>query len=306
MPRDKLLGERFKVQKWKWYLVDLRDFHNPVLVRKHLDSKIQAIQFRDRYYDKYFDIVNWKVAYKYGLRDFINKQRRHKHHTAKYPYPENCITQKQRQNFRNNYRKKQKQKIRMPRLTETAMWEILDDKPMVFIRRLKQFRQNHWVYSQPVEGLKAFEKKYEWPREMRYLCNIVRTLNKYYNIGSYDMVEVAIMIYEKWKKKIKKYNDTLEANPENIEKVRKEFLARGFVELSTLNFDSDNDSFVESINIQPLLAHPEECYFNYSDIKVYDHYVYDFQAKIGIPGFTRAHIPKQMSSKLARAKGRKT
>ena len=306
MPRDKLYGERFKVQKWKWYLVDLRDFHHPVLVRKHLDSKLQAIQFKEKYYDKHYDIIDYRTALKYGLRDYINQLRRHKHHTGKYPYPEGCTTQYQRQLFRNNYRKKQRQKMRRPRLTETVVWEILDDKPVRFVHRLKQFNDNHWVYSEPVEGLKAFEKKYQWPSEMRHLCNIVRTLNKYYDIGPYDMVEVAIFIYKKWGPRIRKYGGKVTNNPRNEEKVTKELKARGFVYLSTLNFDLDDDSFVETIYLLPVLAHPEQCSLTADETKLYDHNIYDFQAKVGIPGYTRAHVPKKMTAKLARVKGRRT
>ena len=198
MPRDKLLGDRFKVQKWKWYLVDLRNFHKPVLVRKHLDTKIQAIQFRDKYYDKNFDVINYKVAFKYDLRDFINKKRRHGHHTAKFNYPKDCKTQLQRQIFRNNERRKMKQIKRLPKVTETAVWEILDDKPVLFMKRLSHYKDNHWAFSEPVEGLKVFKKKYEFPNPIHYLCNIVRVLNEYYNVGLYDMATVAILIYKKW------------------------------------------------------------------------------------------------------------
>ena len=52
-----LLRERFKVKKWKWYLVDLRDFYYPVIVRVHLINKEQATWFRDKHYDNSFSQV---------------------------------------------------------------------------------------------------------------------------------------------------------------------------------------------------------------------------------------------------------
>lgn len=289
MPRDKLLGERFKVQKWKWYLVDLRDFHKPVLVRKHLDNKMQAIQFRDKYYDKNFDVINYKVALKYGLRDFINIKKKHGQHTAKFNYPANAISQLDRQIFRNKERKKMKQKKRLPKVTETAVWEILDDQPVLFIKRLSHYRDNHWAYSKPVEGLKVFKKKYEWPKDIRHICNIVRVLNEYYNIGLYDMATVAIFIYTKWKTRIHKHCNTVSAIPKDEEKVVKELMARGFQIKSEMDF-FDGESYVETIHINPQLAHPEICWHTAKEKDLYDWNIYDFQAWMGIPGYTRSAV----------------
>lgn len=298
MPRDKLLWVRFKIQKFKWYLVDVRDYHKPVLVRKHLDSKEQAEIFRDRYYDKNYIIIYWKEARDYDLRDFVNKHRTHGHHTAKYVYPDDCVTQHARQLFRNNERKKMKQNIRLPKVSETAVWEILDDKPVLFVKRVSHYADNHWVYSDPVEGLKVFEGEYEKIDDLRYLCNIVRTLRKYYDLGLYDVAKVALLIYKKWGKRIKRHCDVYpKYMPRDHEKIIKEFKARGFVEKSTLNFDEDEDSFIETIHIKPTMAHPELCWHAFSDRGLYDHYVYDFQAMIGIAGFTSA-----MPAGLARRK----
>jgi len=288
MPRDKLFGEWFKVKKWKWYLVDLRNFHKPVLVRKHLDNKQQAEEFKERYYNKYYDVINWKEAMKYGLRDFINKKKRHKHHTAKYNYPSKYKTQHQRQIYRNTERKKMKQLKRLPKVTETAVWEILNDQPVLFITRLKYYRDNHWAFSEPVEGLHEFEKHYDWPRDIRHICNIVRVLKEYYDLGLYDTAQVAMFIYEKWKHRIKKHCDVLRANPIDEDKVIKEFKARGFLEKSEIGFN-EGDNYIESIRIKPTLAHPEVCWFAGRDSKLYDHNVFDFQTGMGIPGFTKAH-----------------
>ena len=288
MTEKDLLREWFKVKKWKWYLVDLRDFHHPVIVRKHLDSKLQAIWYRDKYYDKYFDVVDWKTAWKYGLRDYINKKRRHKWKTAKYNYPEGCNTTKLKKNFRENERKKMRQKKRRPKITETAVWEILDDRPSLFIKRLKHYRDNHWAYSQPVEGLILFKKRFEWPKDIKHLCNIVRVLQEYYDYGRYNVAELAIFIYKKWGKKIRKYGEGTRSIPQDHEKISKEFRRRGFVEWDEVNFDEE-DSYIKTIHIEPTLFHPEVCWHRYDEIKLYDHRVFDFQAGMGIPGYTEAH-----------------
>jgi len=287
MPRDKLLGDRFKIQKFKWYLVDLRDYHKPVLVRKHLDSKIQAIQFRDKYYDKSYDIIYCKRAQEFGLRDYINKHRRHGHHTAKYDYPSDCKTQLQRQVFRNNIRKKMKQQIRRPKVTETAVWEIIDDKPILFVKRMKHYADNHWVFTEPVEGLKELQKVYPWSNQLRHLCNIVRVLNEYYDVGLYPMDKVAIFIYKKWGGRIRRHCDRYpQGNPKDGEKVSLELRARGFKEYK----QDEEDNYIESIGISPILAHPELCWHTADERKLYDYNIYDFQTFMGIPGWCRAHV----------------
>ena len=292
MPRDKLLGDRFKIQKYKWYLVDLRDYHNPVLVRKHLDSKQQAEQFRDKYYENGFDVIYWKEAREYNLRDYINKKRSHKHHTSKYQYPRDCITPQQRHIFRNVQRKKAKQKMRRPKVTETAIWEILDDQPVLFVKRVKHYADNHWVYTEPIEGLKEFQKIYEWPNELRHLCNIVRTLNEYYDVGLYEMHKVALFIYKKWGVRIRRHCDKYpQSNPRDKNKIRAELLARGFQFKHEMEF-FDEDNYIETIITlgKPLMAHPELCWHLASEKGLYDYYIYDFHASMGIPGWCRAHV----------------
>lgn len=283
-----LLREWFKVKKWKWYLVDLRNFHKPVIVRKHLDNKLQAIRYRDKYYDKYFEVIDWKTAFKYGIRDYVNKKRRHKWKTAKYNYPEGCNTRVLKHNFRVNEQKKMRQKKRLPKVTETAVWEILDDRPTLFMMRLKYYRDNHWAYSQPVEGIRVFKKKYEWPKDIKHLCNIVRVLQEYYDYGRYDVSEIAMFIYKKWKKRVIKYGESVRSIPRDHEKIIAEFKRRGFVEWDETDFE-EGDSYIKTIHIQPTLFHPEVCWHRHEDIKKYSHRVFDFQVGMGIAGYTEAY-----------------
>ena len=291
MPRDLKLGDRFKVQKWKWYVVDFRDLHDPILIRKHFDNKPQAKVFINKYYDtKNFDIIHWKAAQELGLRDYPwFSKRHHKIHTAKYDYPFDCRTQLQRQIFRNNERKKMKQQKRLPKVTETAVWDIMDDKPVLFMKRLKTYRDNHWAYTEPVEGLNIFKKKYEWPKDIRHLCNIVRTLREYYDLGLYDVAQVAIFIYKKWGARIRSHCGGVGSIPRDEEKVAKELIARGFEIKSEMDF-FEEESYIETILLKPILAHPEICWHSSNEKKLYDHYVYDFQSRMGIAGYVRAHV----------------
>ena len=291
MPRDLKLGDRFVVQKWKWYVVDFRNLHDPVLIRKHFDNKPQAKSFITRYYDtKFFDIIHWKAALEMGLRDYPWKSKRHhKIHTAKYEYPPDCKTQLQRQIFRNKERKKMKANKRLPKVNETVVWDIMDDKPVLFMKRLKTYRDNHWAFSEPTTGFKALQQEYEWPKDLRHLCNIIRTLQEYYDVGLYDLAQVALFIYKKWGARVRSHCGGVRAIPRDEEKVAKEFIARGFQVKDNMDF-FEEESYIQSILIRPTLAHPEVCWHGVHDKKLCEHYVYDFQSNMGIPGYTKAQV----------------
>lgn len=287
-----ILKEYFKIQKWKWYVVDHTNLHDPIIIRKHCETKEQADFLRKRHYNTAdYSVVNWKTAEEMGLRDYPSRSKRHhKRHLTKYNYPPGCDTRLQRKMFRDVERRKRRQKMRLPKVTETAVWEIMDDKPVLFVKRISHYKDNHWAFSEPVEGLNDFKKEYQWPRDIRHLCNIVRVLNEYYNIGPYDMAQVALFIYKKWGARIRKHCGGVRAIPQNHEKVILEFKARGFVEEDTLNYDPDQESWVESIHIKPKLAHPEVCWHTARDKQLYDHNIYDFQSGMGIPGYTRSAV----------------
>jgi hypothetical protein len=288
--KNKKLRQWFKIQKWKWYVVDNSDWHKPILVRKHLDTKEQATMFRDKYYLG-FDVVYYKEALDFGLNDGFHTQR-HIQHAAKYEYPDTHTTQQQKHIFRNTQRAKMKTEKNTPKLSETAMWEIIDDKPIFFImKRMKQYRMNQFPYSEPVEGIATFKELREWPSQIVRLSNIVRCLKDHYDIGYYNMVDVALAIDSKWGEDIQKHADGVRAIPLfDHERISNEFLARGFVERSTLSYDEEEDSWIESIHLNPILAHPELCWHRGEDRDLYDHYIYAFQGYVGIPGYTRAIV----------------
>ena len=79
--KNKKLRQWFKIQKWKWYVVDTSDWHRPILVRKHLDTEQQAKIFRDKYYPT-FDVIYYKKAIEYYEKDL---QSSLKHFGADHP-----------------------------------------------------------------------------------------------------------------------------------------------------------------------------------------------------------------------------
>lgn len=287
---ERFLRQRFKVKKFKWYILDLRDFRKPVIVRKHLDNKMQAKLFKEKYYPgSKYDIIYWKEAKKYGIRDFESKRRKHLHHTSKYEYPEGCNTPRKKLLYRQVQRKKARQIMRQPKVTENIVWEIIDDKPIFFVKRVKRYAGNHWVFSEPVEGLKELQKIYRWPSDLRHLCNIIRVLRKYYDTGLYPVHKVAILIYKKWGARIRKHCDKYpQAIPIDKEKVKKELMKRGFENTFT-SAAYVGYSHIRSINLDLAFIHPERCWHTGKEMKLYEHSVFDFADKMGIPGYTQAY-----------------
>lgn len=282
-----ILQQRFKIQKWKLYLVDMRDFHRPVIVKKHLDNEAQAIRFRDKYYNKNFVIVTWKEAFKYNLKPKVKVY--HRRDTSKYEFPSHRVTQREKEIWRTNQRRKMITDKRRPKVNETVVWEILDDRPTFFISRLDKYVTNHWAYTEYAWGFKRYVSEFKWPVYVNYLSNIMRCLQKYYDMGIYDKEEVALLIYNKWKKRIIKHLHVPESIPTDIDKVIKEFKGRGFIEKSESGF-TENDNYLETIHIQPTLVYPLRCWHSVKDKDQYENYIYDLQGLVGIPGFTACHV----------------
>lgn len=290
MGGNRTLRPKFKVKKFKWYLVDLTNFHNPILVRKHLDNKFQAEWFKEKYYGDKFEVISWKDAKKHNINPHISYYKTHINHATKYDYPDKYNTNsRKRHAYRDLQRKKARQIMRLPKVTETAVWEIIDDKPILFVKRMKYYADNHWVFTEPVEGLKEFQKRFSWPKDLRHLCNIVRILREYYDVGLYPIHKVAFFIYKKWGARIRKHCDKYpQVIPSDKEKVRFEFLARGFIPLHSPNFGPGN-SYIKTIHLTPVLVHPEICWHTGTEMGLYEHRLFDFQAKMGIPGYTQAY-----------------
>ena len=177
------------------------------------------------------------------------------------------------------------------RPTEKDCWEIVEDKTIRFFLRLKKYRTNHWVMSQPVAGLNEFKKEFKSYQDLMVLCNLVRCLQDYkYDIGDFRISDVALKMYGAWKKHLKPifYKNN---NPTDIEMVAKEFKARGFIPMDHIAFDLIKDSYIETIGLKTTLIYPKRCYHMFEDKKLYKEYIYDFHVRMGIPGYTRANIP---------------
>ncbi len=284
---------RFRLKKYRWYIVDLTNPHKPEILRKHFEEKQQVERFIEKYLEGRFKPIYWKKAEEYGLKDMpmYTKRKSKLPPKPKYDYPPDCVTPYQKELYRQVVRKKRKQMKRAPKVTETAVWEILDDKPMRFIRRVRLYSKNHWVFSSPVSNFKDLKKIYPWPKELRHLCNITRTLLKFYDIGDYQPHQVALFIYKKWGAKIRKHCDKpLNCIPDDQERVIKELKARGFVPEDQVPFDLVYDSYIcTKDGVKPRLVHPQQCWHSFDESKLYDMSVFDFQVRMGIPGWVKAN-----------------
>lgn len=283
---------RFKPNKWKWYLIDLTNWHRPIIVKKHLDSYRQARDYRDRVFNKNFTVASGREALKLDIKNFINYTRCHSliRVTSKYIYPPWVKTRNQKKVYRTQLGNRRRSGRKRVMASKTAVWDIIDNKPMKFIKRLTLYNNNHYPYSQPVAGVWGWKKRYFEIGEIRLLCNIVRVLQKYYDLGDYQVEEVAEIAYGIWGAKIRKWCTGFNTNPTDLKQIEKEYIARGFIPLSETEFDEKTDNFVETLYIQPPLVYPKLAWHKHSEKGIYKHNIYDLQKAKGIPGFCRASV----------------
>lgn len=286
---------KFKIQWWKWYLVDLRNWHKPIIVRKHLDSKEQAEDYRKRYFNKDFDIIFGKEVMKFELKDGrdLGPKHRHKTRTAtKYYFPPHVVTQLDRKKFRYHIQRKRRKMKNLPELRGKDIYNILEDKPIRFCRRVSMLKANYWAYSEPSPGLDYFIKNYKWPYLVNYLIRIEKTLIEFkYDCGIWPTFLVAEGIHKIFDDLIMKLST--ERISRNINKVEKEFLARGFVPYSPRKYDITNHNWVMTVNLNQRLIYPENAWFDNGDrVKPGMQQIYNLQGYLGIPGYTKASIKK--------------
>lgn len=284
---------QFDILWWKWYIVDLSDWYKPLIVRKHFNTKKQARGFKKKNFNRHFEIVSGREVKTYKVFQWT-KPRKCGYKEANYPkydYPEDCKTKYQKKLFRNSQRRKMRtdKNKDKPKLKEIHIWDLLDNKPMLFLTRLKKQRNNHYICSQGNRQLREFIGK-KYPNEIIPLHIIVKTLI-YYNYGRamWKYKDVAKLIYLMWQERI----DKRLKNPSipNNQELFKEFLARGFIPLSETDFDPEEDNYIATnIHIKPELVYPVRCYHTASEKGIYDHYIYDLLPLVGIPGYTRAHV----------------
>lgn len=294
MPHSTLptyLQDRFKIKKWKWYIVDFRNWHRPEIIQKHFDTKEQAWDFKETYLGRGFEIVDWRKAFKKGLYKFKSqKNSRGLARNPKFKYPPNCKTQYQRQLFRNNERRRMRTDRERPKVNKRIAKEIIDNKPMLFMKRLSKYRNNHWAYSQPVKGFNRWKRRFGHDMvAVEIFSNIVRCLEKHYDLGPYLVWEVAEILYEIYPMWIEKWLKSDPIYGPRLQYVEAEFIARGFKSIFEVNPDPKG-SYVMSINLGRIYVYPERCWHHNLEKGKYKHYIYDLQAMIGIPGYTKALV----------------
>lgn len=282
----KLLREWFSIKSLKWYVVDLTDWHNPKVLRKHFDDKKQAKEFINRNLKGDWQPVYGKEALKMDLTHYKNRIVR----KPKYDYPKDCKTQKQRHLFRIMYRRKYRERIQSMRITEEVILDILEDAPVKFVKRMKSFKKYHWAYSQPVEGFKYFTKRYKYPRDVVQLSRIVKTLEKYhYDVAEFPIAKIATKIYKLYQNRINKHIGDGDNPKLNLKKLEKEYRARGFIPAEEYPWE-ERYHLVKTIHLKPNLIYPEPCYHTGDEMEIYQHRTYDLQGLVGIPGYCRAKI----------------
>lgn len=281
----------FDILWWKWYLVDLRDWYKPIVVKKHFNSKKQAKSFKKNYLGRHFEPVSGKEVKTYGVFKWTKPRKTSNPLTnkPKYDYPEDCLTEHQRKLFRNSMRRRMRTKLNQKKLREIDVWDLLDNKPQRFLRRLKRERSNHYICSKGNRQLRTLIGK-EYPNEFLHLHIIIKTLIKYgYGRATWAYADVARLIYKIWGKRIdeKLKNPSIPFNHELVA----EFKARGFIPFRDSGFNPERDNYVSTIlPVKPQLVYPKRCYHSLKDKDLYEDYIYILQSKVGIPGYTKAHI----------------
>ncbi len=288
----KNIREKFRLQMWKWYVVDARNLFRPEILRKHFDNKKQAEEFIERYCNSKYSVISWKKAMGYGIKDPPPRSKRKNGLSAKpkYKYPKGCKTEEQKHVFRNNERRRMRTDKERPKVTDKVVIEMIEDRPLLFAKRLSKWRNYHWSFSKPVWGFKQFKKDHGMDMvKITLLSNIVRCIDMHYNYGPYHRNELAEKILEMYPKKIAKWMKHDPVYGPRLQYVEAEFIARGFITSFEANMDEE-DSYVASIHLGQIYIYPEVCYHKAEDKALYDYYIYDLQAMIGIPGYTCSHV----------------
>ena len=292
-PKEHRWKSDFYVNKWKWYIVDLTNWHKPVLVRKHLDTKKQAINYKEKCFDKHHIIIYGAKALLHGLKDKPNLKPKNRHsqvNISKYNFPPHVITPMQKISYRVSQRRKRKRKLTMD---HEDLMIIMEDQPILFQKRLKRYRDYHFAFTDPVPELKLYQKNYEFHEDIKHLSNISRCLRKYYarDIGDFPVGTVALKIFEEWRDRIKRHGEGHVAIYLSTSRVIAELYARGWKDAEVVDFDPKEDSYLETINLPVQLVYPEHCWHGINDRDYYEHYIYDFHAEMGIPNYVGVHVP---------------
>lgn len=302
MPRK----SNFKIKWWKWYLVDVKDWRRPLLVRKHFNKEDIAVEFADKYLGDQFEPIRGYEALDLGVRDYPNIKKKYRHSfkgTTSYKYPPHIKTDHQKRIYRITQHTKRYRMKEFEPITPKEVYYLLKKRPIEFAIRTKTFRNWQWPYSKPSEHLKKYINEVEYPKYVRILTVIEKTLIKYkYDIGPWPIYHVAISIYNQYKSLLDRFTDTLlylEDNAKNRRRVREELKARGFTYMSKLEGNDlpDNCYVCEKDGLGWFIVYPQWCRLtgpvNRKDKRPY---IYDFADLVGIKGFTKCKIPSKYIS----------
>ena len=231
----------FKIRWWKWYLVNLTDWHKPVLVKIEFNSEKQAISYRDRHLNNDFNPIIGHRAKAYNLSQKAPGENTDSVHPTlgkdKYDYPRHVVTEHDRHLFRHYERRKAKKMKRLPEIKHEDMLMILEGKITRFLIRTSTFRHYHLVFTEPSPNLKYYQRISPWPFYLRIMTIIEKTLLEYgYDIGPWPLHVVVIKIYTcYWKLVLRWIRDKWHQwEPNEFKyKITKPFLrelkARGFI-----------------------------------------------------------------------------
>lgn len=283
--------ERFKPDKWHWYVVDYRDWYNPKLIRKHFDNERQAKEFITiNFVDNRFGVLDGPDVMKIGVpHEYKYVQGETLGLRPKFKYPVKCVTQYQKQIYRNKIRRQMKKQEGAPKVTKDVVRKVIEDMPMLFMKRLKKWRNYHWAYSSPLKETKYWMGVFDDMRMVVKLTNITRCLIKHYDMGPYPPYQVAEKLYSMYQEWVDKWLKSDPLYGPRLSRVEAEFIARGFKPIFEVN-PSEEDNYVHSIHLGQIYVHPTMCWHSYDEKKEFPFYIYDFQSMVGIPGYTGAHV----------------
>lgn len=282
---------KFSISWIRWYLVDIRDIRKPFLVKKHFLTKEFAIDYRERYYrNKFFEPIIGKEAKDLNWAEGITPM------TRKYNYGKGAwYSQREKLVIRVRKRKKLYRMLRKDNpLTEKVVSDILQGKPMLFLHRYKQLRNDFWAFSQPIKSyqwtrgflVESGEIEMLYPNNFNYISKIIKTLDKYeYDMGFYEKSAVALRIYKRYRRLIIKYTNGSIIDPD-IDRITYEFKARGFIPIENVKL-AESDNYLKTVNCPEVLILPRTFWHNVND-KNRNLYLYDAHRLYGLPGYCQA------------------
>lgn len=289
---------KFSVKWWAWYLVDTRDWHKPVIVRKHFTYKKEAIDYKERWLGLEFEPIEGYKAMDLNLKDGLNKKVKHRHPTrsaSKYHFPPGVITQKQKQLYRLRQQRKVKRIMRLPELTNKGIYYLLDKKPIKFCILTKKYLNWNYPYTSDIKLLSEYIRYLKWPSYVRLACIIEKTLiENNYDIGPWPITSVIIKTMDIHLETLVKFcvQDSTCKSPR---RAKAELIARGFIPIEDSSFKLKHSDYVVTTGLGEKLIWPDKGWYENGregreNREVDDYYITWLATNVGIPNFTRTVI----------------